>query len=442
MNAHQRLVALLLVASALSAAAQSQFRGDASRHGSTASAAPRTLGGVRWQFTTGARIVSSPVFADGRIYIGSNDGQLYALDALSGRALWSWRTGGAVASTPALAAGRVHVLSYDGRLHTLDARSGAPLWQFATAGERRFEARGLHGASPRNQTIADPYDVYLSSPAVVDGSVYFGSGDGHVYALDAESGALRWKQKTGDVVHASPAVAEGRVIVGSWDGRLYAFESGTGRELWRFQSGLDPLMHNQQGFQSSPAIVDGVVYVGCRDSHLYAIDAASGRERWRHSTGASWVVGSPAVAAGRVYFATSDSSRIHALDAATGKPIYEQQAQAYLFSSPTVAGDVLLTAQLNGSLQARDLATGALLWQFRSAAAERNEGHVLTADGRLNSAWIFGSGSHDAMVAGFERQSSVGSFFSTPLVIAGIVYIGSADGRVYALQGPAATTNR
>ena len=156
---------------------------------------------------------------------------------------------------------------------------GAPLDELAvsgcdvrTEGERRFEARGLHGMQPRTQTFADMYDVFLSSPLVVDGKVYFGSGDGHVYAVDAASGRLAWKFRTGDVVHASPAYADGLVVLGSWDGRLYALDAATGAQRWAFQAGVDPLIHNQQGFQSSAAIADGTVYVGCRDGHLYAIE--------------------------------------------------------------------------------------------------------------------------------------------------------------------------
>ncbi|MBL8331339.1 MAG: PQQ-binding-like beta-propeller repeat protein [Rubrivivax sp.] len=428
------LIATVALGSAATAFAQTQFRGGPAHAGVYASQAPRTMPGIAWQFTTGDRIVSSPVLSEGTLFFGSNDGHVYALDAASGRQRWAWRTEGAVPSTPAVQDGRVHVLSYDGRLHTLDAATGAPLWTFATGGERRFEARGLHGSTPRTQTIADPYDVYLSSPAVVAGVLYFGSSDGHVYALDAASGAPRWKQRTGDVVHASPAVADGLVVVGSWDGSLYAFDALNGAARWRFQAGIDSLMANQQGFQSSAAIIGGVVYVGCRDAHLYAIDAATGKERWRFSTGASWVVGSPAVAHGRVYFATSDSARLHALDAQTGAPAWEQQTKAYQFASPVVAGDVLLTGLLNGTLEARDLAGGQALWTFRTEASQANVGWVLTADGRLNAPWIFHGGTQDAMVIGFDRQSSVGSFFSSALVAGGVIYVGSADGRMVALR--------
>ena len=65
--------------------------------------------------------------------------------------------------------------------------------------------------------MPDPYDVFLSSPAVWNGTVYVGSGDHNVYAIDAQSGALRWKFVTGNIVHASPAVADGIVYIGSWD---------------------------------------------------------------------------------------------------------------------------------------------------------------------------------------------------------------------------------
>jgi outer membrane protein assembly factor BamB len=65
--------------------------------------------------------------------------------------------------------------------------------------------------------MPDPFDFYLSSPVVANGAVYFGSGDTNIYALDAASGALKWKFKTGDVVHASPAISDGILFVGRWD---------------------------------------------------------------------------------------------------------------------------------------------------------------------------------------------------------------------------------
>ena len=169
--------------------------------------------------------------------------------------------------------------------------------------------------------MPDPFDVYLSSPAVSNGAVYFGSGDGNVYALDAASGVLKWKFKTGDVVHASPAIVDGKLYIGSWDSYFYALDAATGKELWRFKTGEDPDMHNQVGIQSSATVADGVVYFGCRDSNLYALDAATGKKLWSFNNKGSWVIVSPVVQAGKLYFATSDTALLHVMDAKTGAPI-------------------------------------------------------------------------------------------------------------------------
>jgi len=427
----------LMLATALAAAGvdgQSMFRGNAAHSGVYAGEGPGELHRVKWKFQTGDRIVSSPVHADGVIYFGSDDGNVYAVDAADGHQLWKRPTGGPVPSTPAVAGQTVYVGSYDGKLYALDARTGAPKWKFSTEGERRFEARGLHGLQPKTQTIADPFDVFLSSPVVAGGAVYFGSGDGNVYALDAATGQLKWKFHTGDVVHASPAYADGVLYFGSWDSYFYAIDAATGTEKWRFHGGEDPAIHNQVGFQSSPAIVDGVVYTGCRDSNLYAIDAATGKEKWRFNAAGSWIITSPAVTQGKVVLGTSDSSLYIVLDAETGKPIVRQQGKAFVFASPAVAGDIVYVGVLNGTLEARDLHSGEVVWEFQTEASKRNDGWVLTADRRFNTPMIFWSSWREAPIVGTMQQFRVGSVFSSPLVARGVVFFGSSDGNLYALE--------
>ena len=414
--------------------AQSMFRGNAAHTGAYAALAPRQFHHIKWKFPTGDRIVSSPVYSDKVLYFGGDDGNVYAIDAETGRQIWKRATAGPLSATPAVASGAVYVGSYDGKFYALNAQTGAMKWKFATGGERRFEAKGLHGMQPKNQTMADPFDVFLSSPVVANGAVYFGSGDGNLYALDASSGELRWKFKTGDVVHASPAFADGVLFFGSWDSYFYAVDAKTGKEKWRFHGGEDALIHNQVGFQSSPAVVDGVVYTGCRDSNLYALDAATGKEKWRFHNELSWVITSPAVAQGKVFFATSDSSLYHVVEAATGKPVLRQQGKAYMFSSPAVANDVVLIGVLNGTVEARDVKTGEVLWDFQTEASKQNNGWALTGDRKFNQPLLYYSNWREAPMVAYERQISVGSIFSSPLVLDGVVYFGSTDGFLYALE--------
>lgn len=114
--------------------------------------------------------------------------------------------------------------------------------------------------------------------------------------------------------------------------------------------------------------------------------------------------------------------------------VLEESTQAYVFASPTVAGDVVLLGVLDGTLQARDTSSGALPWSWRTEAARANRGWVLAADGRFNAALLFTSSWGDASAEATLHQQSVGSLFSTPLVAGGTVCIGSADANVYALE--------
>jgi outer membrane protein assembly factor BamB len=427
-------IGLGAIAMALSAHAQSMFRGDPAHSGTSNATAPRQFHRVKWKFPTGDRIMSSPVWENKVLYFGGDDGNIYAVDSETGRQVWKRTTGGPVPCTPAVANGTVYAGSYDGKFYALNAQTGAIKWKFATEGERRFEAKNIHGLQPKNQTIADQFDIFLSSPVVVQGAVYFGSGDGNLYALDTATGELKWKFKTGDVIHASPAYADGVLFVGSWDSYFYAVDAATGKEKWRFHGGEDPLIHNQVGFQSSAAVVDGVVYVGCRDSNLYALEAATGKQKWKFFNELSWVIVSPAIKDGKVIFATSDSSLYHVADAATGKSVLKQQDKAYIFSSPVIAGDVVLMGVLNGTLQARDLKTGEPLWDFQTETSKQNKGWILTADRKFNEPMFFTSSWREAPTVGTERQFDIGAIFSTPLVMNGVVYFGSTDGTLYAID--------
>jgi outer membrane protein assembly factor BamB len=434
MRTLRSIILLTIFCAAGFSQAQSMFRGDAAHSGSYSGPVPRQFHRVKWKFATGDRIVSSPVIDNKRIYFGSDDGNVYAVDAETGRQIWKCATKGPVPSSPAVADGIVYATSYDGKLYALNSETGAVKWKFATAGERRFEAKGLDGMQPKNQTIADPFDIFLSSPVAVKNTVYFGSGDGNVYALDAATGEQRWKFKTSDVVHASPAFADGVLFFGSWDSYFYAVDAASGREKWRFHGGEDALMHNQVGFQSSPAVVDGVVYTGCRDSNVYALDAVTGKEKWRSNNELSWVNTSPAVTQGKVFFATSDTSLFRVVEAATGKQLVRQQASSYMFSSPAVAGDVVLIGVLNGTLEARDVKTGNLLWEYQIEKSKENKAWVLTSDRKMNGPLLFYSNWREIPIVAADQSFGIGAIFSSPLVANGAVYFGSTDGFLYALE--------
>lgn len=423
---------ILALAVTTAATAQHMFRGDPAHGGLYAKQGPAVFGGVKWTFQTGGPVISSPVLADGILYVGSDDGAVYAVDPASGTARWKFATEGLVRSTPAVVAGTVYFGSYDGFFYAVDAATGTLRWKFETLGERKFAARGLHGSAPRQQLIPDAWDCYQSSPVVIGERVYVGSGDGHVYALATTTGELVWKFAAGDVIHSSPAVVDGVLYIGSWDTFLYALNAATGELQWKFKTGDDAANHNQEGIQSSPTVVDGVVYFGCRDFHLYAVDAKTGTEKWKHKI--TWINATPTVRDGRVYASTSIPAMFFAVDAATGEEIYRVDLKVPAFSSPTLAGNFAYVGSFSGKLFAVDLTARSLAWEFQTDASKANARQALTPAGELNTAVLFPSRFFEKMIAAVDHLFATGAIMSSPLVDDGVVYVGSADGNLYAIE--------
>ena len=365
------------------------FRGGPSHPGVYAASGAPELGGLRWQVRTQGPVRSTPAVAGGRIYFGSGDGRIYAVD-LQGRPLWVSDTGAAVSSSPAVVGGRVYAQNRDGVVLALSADDGKIVWRAQTGIDVPFEWGFESG------------DMYVSSPVVVDGLVLVGSGDGHLYALDAASGKGKWRVQTGGRVRSSPAVSDGIVYVGSMDGSVYAAELATGALRWRFDTEGRSLSSARFGYdrksvQSSPAVADGLVYIGARDGSLYAIDAATGKQRWRADHGGSWVLGAPAVWDGKVFAGSSDSRFLHAVDARSGRELWRLPTPGTAWSSPAIAGSTLYCADTSGLVYALDARTGRKLWDYQIspgilASPVPVDGAVLIAGGSDGILYALGAG--------------------------------------------------
>ena len=152
------MIATLIVVLALAGSAM--FRGNAEHSGSYDAPGVPALHGIKWKFRTGGRVYASPAVADGMVFVGSTDNNLYAIDVATGEQKWKFATKGRVVSSPAVQAGVVYFESYDSNFYAVDAASGQVKWTFATKGEKRFAAKHMHGMLPENDTMADPFDFF------------------------------------------------------------------------------------------------------------------------------------------------------------------------------------------------------------------------------------------------------------------------------------------
>jgi outer membrane protein assembly factor BamB len=216
------------------------------------------LGKVRWTKRIGPT-ESSPLVADGRVYVGDWRGKVYALDESTGRIVWSYQTGGKVKAGVALSGGRVFVGAYDGHVYALDARTGKLIWR--ASGQPRLGSRG----------------TFYSTPAVAYGRVYLGATDGKIYSFGATSGKLRWSHGTGGYVYSSPAVWNRRVYSGSYDRRFYCLDAATGDVRWSFRAN-GPI-------SGSPTVIDGIVYFATLKGRTYGLNAVTGRQVWTFPDG-------------------------------------------------------------------------------------------------------------------------------------------------------------
>ena len=364
---------------------ESMFRGGPAHTGVYQGGGP-TLFGLAWRAATDGDVISSPAVANGTVYVGSGDGQLYALQLATGDRKWRYDAGSAVGSSPAVGGGLVYATARDGSIFAVDASTGTRRWRLTTRPDLPLPWGHESG------------DYFLSSPAYVDGTIVVGAGDGGVYALDAATGKQRWRAQTEGRVRASPAVANGRVYAASFDGRVYCFDLTTGALRWRYDTEGVGLRSGSYGFdrrsiQSSPAVADGVVYVGARDGFLYAIDADSGTLRWRVDHKVSWVITSPAVSEHVVFAGSSDAHFAQALDS-SGTERWRFGADVPVWSSPAVANGIVYFGDAAGRIHAVDRDTGKERWMFRTGA----------------------------------------QVYSSPVIAGDLVIVGSTDGGVYALR--------
>jgi outer membrane protein assembly factor BamB len=412
--------------------AQSMFRGGETHTGQYEPMARLSLDSPAWTFKAKGPVFSSAAVANGVAYFGSDDRNLYALDVRTGAVKWTFATGGIIRSSPAVQNGVVYFGSYDGNVYALGAADGKQKWAFKTGGERHFEAKGLHGFKPETQTIPDFWDMFASSPLVTADTVYIGSSDGNMYALDATKGTLRWKFQTGNVLHISPALADGLLYFGSFDSYFYAVDAATGALRWKFKTGDDPQFHNQTGIESSPAVVDGLVYFGCRDSNIYALDAKTGAKKWSNCI--TWVITSPAVADGKVYYGTSIPSFFIVADAKTGEYKSKLAMPMLVYSSPAVSGGTVYAGSFDGCLYAFDAKNGAIVGKFVSKASAAHHDELLRPDGSANTDSIFRSDDFEDMYRSAEIFMQAGAIIASPVVADGALYVGACDGTFYCFR--------
>ena len=334
------------------------FRANPLATGVAASPLPENPA-LLWKFPTeqGA-FESTPVVADGKVYIGSLDGNLYAVDLADGKEKWRFHTELGFAASAAVRDGLVFIGDTEGRFYCLDAATGKAKWGFESQAE------------------------IDSSANFIGDRVLFGSQDASLYCLNAADGVLVWKYTIEDQIRCFPTVVDNRAFVAGCDSKLHVIDLTKGEKIASVEidapTGTSPAVQGDfvffgtegntffcinwrdarvlwtyqnaraQAYRSSAAVTGKAVVVGGRNKLVHALDPQDGRELWTFATKAR-VDGSPVVVGDRVYIGSGDG-RVYGLELATGKKFWEYETGGRFSGSPAVANGRLLIGNEDGVL--------------------------------------------------------------------------------------------
>lgn len=314
-----------------------------------------------WMMKARYYVEFPPSVAYGKVFLAQLKGRLFAVNSRTGEVVWQRSFGRfCTFASPTVSRGVVYQTfvpapcDYGPRDHpgftvAVRASDGKDLWYYrgppsesATllhrgtlyfgSWDHHLYALDVRRRKPRLRWRFEADDELNSSPAYDAGTIYIGSDGGYVYAVDSRTGKQRWRAAAfahfgrREYFYATPSIAYGRVYIGNTDGTVYALGAKTGDLLWTQHAGTY--------VYTAAAVWKRTVYVGSYDGNVYALDAATGDIRWKRDLGAS-IHGAPTVIAGLIYFSTCGTCghrgsryakmgprKTFALDARTGRIVW------------------------------------------------------------------------------------------------------------------------
>ncbi len=211
-------------------------------------------GNKSFRFDARMAIRSAPLLKDNMLYVGSDDHRIYAYDLQSKTLSWQFDTNAPVQSTPVSYRGTIYVPSQDGYMYALRAENGSVVWR---------------------QSLAT--NLIYSSPMIERDKVVIAAGP-YLIAMDARSGDRRWVFAASDLIVGTPAAADRTVFIGSRDGVLYAINDLTGRPVWRY-----PAAEAGPPILSSPLLVGDMVLVRRGERNVVALRQSDGQLLWQYT---------------------------------------------------------------------------------------------------------------------------------------------------------------
>ena len=421
-----------------------------------------------WSFAVDGGLTGAPIVVNGFVYVASASGQVWALDGPTGEVVWTGDAGAPILPNSetdyepqliGLAAGQGLVAVPASNLLVAFGSQGAPLRPAtaASTGHVERQAQAAAAVSSPGAPLSDEATTVRLDPAhqsravagreaaplqkawsrdlgfpvryslLAEGKVFAAAG-GTLFAFDASTGADSW----GPITLGPPppgggpfvAYGDGKVFAALAQGPLRAFDAATGAELWSKNLRLNEVL------SAPPVYADGMLYLLNHGSELSAVSAASGRDLWRDCRAGNGVQ-PPSVADGRVY-TVGGFNNVAAFDATTGAnpwgapTTYCVAESAY--ASAVAHGRLWAESLFDGTPLTFDTTSGKLVGAFGGALPAFDDEQYYVVHGTALKAKDLDTDFTEWTFTGD------GPIATVPVVIDGLVYVGSASGRLWALD--------
>jgi outer membrane protein assembly factor BamB len=362
----------------------------------------------------------------GHVALGTELSRLFQVQAGRGSSLTA-----RLSSSPVVADGRVYTIDTLGAVRAFDAQTGAQIWASQTPNDRGNEA-----------------SLYGGGIAYDNGFIYATNGLGYVDALDVRTGGIAWQKRPGGPLRGAPTVANGAIYVMSQDNQIYSLKQVDGTTNWSQPAALE--IAGVFG-SASPAVGQGTVVAGFSSGELNAYRYENGRMVWQDAlqrtsirtsvSSLSDIDADPVIDNGQV-FAVGQGGRMVGLELNTGQRLWELNIAG--IATPWVAGEWIFVITDEAKLLCVSRSNGKIRWiaqlpQFYKPKSKRGQidyyGPIL-AGGRLI---VVGSNGAivnvDPVNGGFQSQTRVDAGITQPPVVANsTLYIFDDKGQLTAFR--------